>query len=82
MDADTADDEGFLADINIASISNDEIKPQKEKGGWDIDSFFGPKYTENGADGKARIYRDCMLCRYVIIKINTSSNFNVHAPCY
>ena len=40
MDADTADDEGFLADI---SISNDEIKPQKEKGGWDVDSFFGPK---------------------------------------
>ena len=53
MDADTADDEGFLADINIASISNNEIKPQKEKGGRDVDSFFGPKYSENGADGNS-----------------------------
>jgi hypothetical protein len=67
LDAVTVDDEGFLADINIASISNDEIKPQKEKGGRDVDHFFGPKYSENGADGKARTYRDCTSCRYVII---------------
>jgi hypothetical protein len=66
VDTDTVDDEGFLADINIASISNDEIKPQKEKGGRDVDGFFSPKYSENGADGKARTYRDCTLCRYVI----------------
>jgi hypothetical protein len=64
-DADAVDDEGFLADINIVNLSNDETGPQRrEKGrGQDVDHFFGAKYSEKGVDGKPRTYRDCTLCR-------------------
>lgn len=63
VDADAVDDEGFLADINVASLSNDESRPQKEKKGQDVDHFFGPKYSKKGVDGKPRTYRDCTSCR-------------------
>jgi hypothetical protein len=61
-DLDPVKDDGFLADINIASLSNDEIKPKHDRKGQDVDRFFGAKYSEPGVDGKLRTYRDCTLC--------------------
>jgi hypothetical protein len=60
--ADAVDDSGFLADINVASLSNGNDKPRHENRGQDVDKFFSAKYSENGIDGKPRTYRDCKLC--------------------
>jgi hypothetical protein len=60
--ADAVDDSGFLADINIASISNGNDKPRHENRGQDVDKFFSAKYSENGIDRKPRTYHDCKLC--------------------
>ncbi|KAG1792343.1 uncharacterized protein HD556DRAFT_1482047 [Suillus plorans] len=59
---DPVNDDGFLADINIASLSNDEIKQKPDRKGQDVDNFFSPKYSEPGVDGKPRTYRNCTLC--------------------
>ncbi|KAG1742360.1 uncharacterized protein EDB91DRAFT_1081524 [Suillus paluster] len=59
---DPVNDDGFLADINIASLSNDEIKQKHDRKGQDVDNFFSSKYSEPGIDGKPRTYRDCTLC--------------------
>jgi hypothetical protein len=60
-DPDPVNDDGFLANINIASLS-DEIKQKYDKRGQDVDNFFSSKYSEPGIDGKPRTYRDCTLC--------------------
>ncbi|KAG2127063.1 hypothetical protein BD769DRAFT_1387949 [Suillus cothurnatus] len=59
---DAVDDSGFLANINIASISNGNDKPRHENRGQDVDKFFSAKYSENGIDRKPRTYHDCKLC--------------------
>ncbi|KAG1741344.1 hypothetical protein EDB19DRAFT_1908030 [Suillus lakei] len=59
---DPVNNDGFLADINIASLSNDEIKQKHDRKGQDVDNFFSPKYSKPGIDGKPRTYHDCTLC--------------------
>ncbi|KAG1895148.1 uncharacterized protein F5891DRAFT_984471 [Suillus fuscotomentosus] len=60
---DAVDDSGFLADINVASLSNGNDKPRHENRGQDVDKFFSAKYSENGIDGKPRTYRDSKKVR-------------------
>ncbi|KAG1814598.1 uncharacterized protein BJ212DRAFT_1481801 [Suillus subaureus] len=39
-DIDPVNDDGFLAAINITSLSNDEIKPKHDRKGQDVDHFL------------------------------------------
>lgn len=61
-DADPINDEGFLLNVDVMSLSSNKIKPKHDRKGQDIDKFLSSKYSEIGVDGKPRVYCDCTLC--------------------
>jgi hypothetical protein len=74
-----ANDDGIIFwDIELTGISS-EPKARREDTSRDIQEFFDDVHTVTDADGKAKEYRNCKICAYVLPLLYVVENTN---NCY